>query len=388
MTSHKRDYYEVLGVDRNADIEEIKKVYRRVALELHPDRNPGDEHAAERFKEATEAFDVLRDERKREIYDRYGHEGLDRSGASAGADFDAQAIFRQFFGGGGLGSILGEVLFGARGGGGPQPGESLRVGIELELIEAYRGVSKTVNLTREENCGECKGSGAQRGTEPTLCRRCRGHGVVEMSSGIFRMQQTCSTCGGRGQIIETPCQHCRGRGRVKSRRTIEVKIPPGMDNGRLRVTGEGDAGDPGAPRGDLYCEIRIREHALFKRDGVNLICQVPIAFSQAALGAEIEVPTLDGSITHTLKRGIQSGDVIRLPGRGMPQLRNDGSNTGRKGELLVQIIVETPKNLTKRQEELFRELAEIEQKNVSPQRKSFLDKLKDLISPSDDGTVR
>jgi molecular chaperone DnaJ len=383
MTSQKRDYYEVLGVGKNADNEEIKKAYRKVALELHPDRNPGDEQAAERFKEATEAFDVLRDERKREIYDRYGHEGLDRSGAAAGADFDPQAIFRQFFGGGGLGSILGEVLFGSRGGGGPQQGESLRVGIELDLVEAYRGVTKTVSLNREENCGECDGSGAQRGTHPTICRRCRGHGVVELATGIFRMQQTCSACGGRGSVVGTPCQNCRGRGRVKSRRTVEVSIPPGMDNGRLRVSGEGDSGDPGAPRGDLYCEIRVREHSLFKRDGVNLICQVPIAFSQAALGAEVEVPTLDGSITHTLKRGVQGGDVLRLTGRGMPYLRSDGKPTGRNGDLLVQIVVETPKNLTKRQEELFRELAEIEQKNVSPQRKSFLDKLKDLISPSD-----
>ncbi len=382
MASQKRDYYEVLGVGKNADNEEIKKAYRKVALELHPDRNPGDEHAADRFKEATEAFDVLRDERKREIYDRYGHEGLDRSGAGAGADFDPQAIFRQFFGGGGLGSILGEVLFGARGGGGPQPGESLRVGIELDLIEAYRGVTRTVHVNREEKCGECEGSGARPGTQPTICRSCRGHGAIEMGLGFLNIRQPCPSCGGRGATINSPCPQCkgRGRGRVKSKRSIEVPIPAGVDDGvRVRVPGEGDAGDARAPR----CEIRVREHELFNRDGVNLICQVPVTFSQAALGAELAIPSLDGEIPHKLKPGVQTGDVIRLSGRGMPQLRSNGTNTGRNGDLLVQVIVETPKHLTKRQEELFRELAEIEQKNVSPQRKTFLDKLKDLISPSD-----
>jgi len=364
----KRDYYEVLGVARDASDEDIKRAYRKLAFEFHPDRNGGDEEAADKFKEATEAFEVLRDPDKRSRYDRYGHAGL--NGIEA-PNFDPRSVFHDLFGG-----LFGD-LFGGGGRGGPQPGRDLQVGIEIELVEAAKGTTKTLNIPREENCPECDGSGAKRGTKPVECRRCRGQGVVLMSQGIFRLQQTCPGCGGRGSIITDPCGNCHGHGRINVKRTVNVSIRAGVDNGdRIRVPGEGEAGDPGAPRGDLYCVMRVREHQLFHRDGPNLICQVPVTFSQAALGAEIEVPTLDGPIQHALPRGTQGGDVIPIRGRGVPNLRAGG----RIGDLLVQVIVETPRNLTKRQEELLRELAEIEQKNVSPQRKSFLEKLKSFFS--------
>src|SRR5262249_6922006 len=232
-------------------------------------------------------------------------------------------------------------------------------------------------IPREENCGDCSGSGSRRGSQPASCRRCNGHGVVVMSQGFFRVQQTCRTCAGRGTVITDPCPKCQGRGREVIKRTLDVSIPPGVDTGnRIRLGGEGEAGDPGAPRGDLYCLLRVREHPFFHRDGVNLICQYPITFSQAALGTALEIPTLEGtSIRHDLKKGVQSGDVVKVSGQGMPSLRG-----GRKGDLLVQIIVETPKQLTKRQEELFRELAEIEKKHVSPQRKSFLEKVREFFT--------
>jgi molecular chaperone DnaJ len=369
MAGQKRDYYEVLGVARDVADEDVKKAYRKLAFEYHPDRNAGDETAAEKFKEATEAFEVLRDPDKRARYDRYGHAGL--NGAEM-PDFDPRGVFQDLFGG-----IFGDLFGGGRRGG-PQPGRDLQVGVEIDLVEAYRGTTRTLTIPREENCPDCGGSGARRGTRPVECRRCRGQGVVVMQQGFFRLQQTCPGCGGRGAVITDPCPNCRGNGRVTVRRSVPVAIQAGVNTGdRVRLSGEGEAGDPGAPRGDLYCLIRVREHALFHRDGANLICQVPVTISQAALGAAIQVPTLDGPIEHTLRRGVQGGDVVRLGGRGLPNLRAGG----RRGDLLVQVVVETPRNLTKRQEELFRELAEIDQKNVSPERKSFLDRLKEFFTP-------
>ncbi len=372
MAGTKRDYYEILGVYRDVGDEDIKRAYRKLAFEYHPDRNAGDETAAEKFKEATEAFEVLRDPDKRARYDRYGHAGL---GGAEMPDFDPRSVFQDLFGGG-LGGIFGDLFGGGRRAG-PQPGRDLQVGLEIDLVEAARGVTKTLTIPREENCPECAGSGAKRGTRPSECRRCRGQGVVLMSQGIFRLQQTCPGCGGRGSVITDPCGKCHGHGRVTVQRSVAVHVRAGVDNGdRLRVSGEGEAGDPGAPRGDLYCVIRVREHPLFHRDGANLICQVPVTISQAALGAEIEVPTLSGPIKHTLKRGTQAGEVVRIAGRGLPNLRAGG----RVGDLLVQVLVLTPRNLTKRQEELFRELAEIDQKHVAPERKSFLDKLKEFFT--------
>ena len=365
--ANKRDYYEVLGVRREADAEEIKRAYRRLAMQYHPDRNVGDPEAEARFKEATEAYDVLHDAEKRRRYDRYGHAGLE--GMNVPHFTDAQSVFDVF------GDLFGD-LFGRGGRHEAQAGRDLQVAVELDLAEAARGVTRTVAVAREELCPECSGSGCRRGTNPATCRRCNGRGVVIQSQGFFRVQQTCRGCGGRGAIITDPCPECHGNGRVLVRRSIEVAIPPGVDNGtRIRLSGEGEAGEPGAPRGDLYCLIRVKDHPFFQRDGNHLICQVPITFSQAALGGEIQVPTLDGPVTHKLKRGLQSGEVVRLSGRGMPSLRGGG-----QGDLLVQVIVETPRNLTRRQEELFRELAELDQNHVSPQRKSFLEKLKDFFT--------
>lgn len=367
----KRDYYDVLGVRREADEEEIKRAYRRLAMEHHPDRNVGNSEAEEKFKEAAEAYEVLRDPSKRQSYDRYGHAGL--AGMNVPHFNNAQSVFDLF------GDLFGD-FFGSRGGRrGPQAGRDLQIAIEIDLEEAARGVTKTITVPREELCGECGGSGARRGTQPAPCKRCQGRGVVIQSQGFFRMQQTCRGCGGSGFVITDPCSGCHGNGRIVARRTLDVAVPPGVDNGtRIRLGGEGEAGDPGAPRGDLYCLLRVRDHALFQRDGPNLICQVPMTFSQAALGGEIEIPTLDGAIQHHFKRGIQSGEMVRIAGKGMPSLRG-----GRNGDLLVAVLVETPRHLTKRQEELFRELADIDQKHVSSERKTFLEKLRRFFAADD-----
>jgi molecular chaperone DnaJ len=367
MASTKRDYYEVLGVHRDADDETIKRAYRKLAMQYHPDRNVGDAEAELRFKEAAEAYEVLRDPEKRNRYDRYGHAGLNGLGMP---NFqDAQSVFDLF------GDLFGD-FFGQRRRSGPPPGRDLEVQLEIDLAVALRGGTRSITLPRQENCGECGGQGYRRGTQPAVCRRCNGQGVVIHSQGFFRVQQTCRACGGRGAVITDPCPACQGRGRVQTQRSLEVTIPPGVDNGnRIRLPGEGEAGSPGAPRGDLYCAIRIREHPIFQRDGLHLICQVPITFSQAALGGDIEVPTLEGPLTHTLKRGVQSGDVVRIPGHGMPHLRAPEQ----RGDLLVQLVVETPRHLTRRHEELFRELAELDHQHVSPQRKGFLEKLREFF---------
>lgn len=366
----KRDYYEVLGVKRESEAEEVKRAYRKLAMQYHPDRNSGDPEAAARFKEAAEAYDVLSNPDKRQRYDRYGHTGLEGMNLP---DFGNGASIFDLFG-----DILGDLLGGGRRRHGPRPGEDLVVPLEVELREAYHGCQKTITIPREEICNQCDGSGCKRGTQPVRCRQCDGHGVVLRGQGFFRIQQRCGTCGGRGFIVPELCPHCQGRGRVVVRRTLKVDVPPGVSDGVRQIQplrGEGAAGEPGAPRGDLYFEVHVREHPLFRRDGDQLICQVPIAFSQAALGGPIEVPSIDGPITHELKRGVQSGEVVRLPGRGMPNLRSH-----RFGDLHVAVVVETPTHLTKRQEELLRELAEIDRKQVSPQRKTFFDKLKSIFA--------
>jgi molecular chaperone DnaJ len=367
--ANKRDYYETLGVGRDADDEEIRKAYRRLAMQYHPDRNVGDKEAEEKFKEAAEAYEVLRDAAKRQRYDRYGHAGLEGMGVHHFED--AEAVFNLF------GDLFGD-FFGQRGRHGPFAGRDLQTAVELDLIEAFRGTVKTVTITRAETCTGCSGSGSRPGSQPKPCRRCRGQGVLLMRVGFLpiQQQQTCPDCQGRGVVITDPCPECRGHGRVNARRTLDVTIPAGVDTGmRVRLTGEAEAGEPGAPAGDLYVLIRVREHPLFQRDDQNLLCQVPITFSQAALGGELEIPTLQGPLAHKLRRGVQSGEVVRVAGKGMPSVRG-----GRPGDLLVQVVVETPRQLTKRQEELFRELAELERANVSPQRKSFLEKLRDFFT--------
>jgi molecular chaperone DnaJ len=353
----RRDLYEVLGVARGASDEEIKKAFRALAMKHHPDRNPGDEEAAVLFKEAAEAYAVLSDSDKREIYDQYGHEGLERGMGGGGADFDT--IFRSA----GLGDIFG-AAFGQMFGGRRGP-----PALEIDLIEAYRGCTKTIQVPTQEDCPECRGSGAKPGTKSSRCRHCNGNGAVSLDPfGMMRVK--CNACGGRGAIIADPCNRCRGRGSFNVTRPLEVTIPPGVESGQAMTR-----------QGQAICEIRVREHDLFRRKGESLVCQVPITFSQAALGAEVEIPSLDGKLMHNIKAGVQSGDVIRINGKGMPIL---GAG-GRRGDMHVVLVVETPKNLTKRQEELLRELAELDHKHVSPQRKSFFEKLKGLFTGDDDG---
>ena len=365
----KRDYYEVLGVARDADEEALKKAYRKLAMQFHPDRNPGDPEADGRFKEAAEAFEALRDPQKRARYDRYGHAGLD---GMAGHNFrDAESVFDIF------GDLFGDI-FGGRGRRrGPRQGSDLQVAIEIDLFEAYKGTSRTLKIPRQERCNDCGGSGAKPGSQPAPCRRCNGHGVVVQGQGFFRIQQTCGACRGQGTVISDPCRKCNGHGAVETQRELQVTIPAGIDDGMtIRLQGEGESGDPGAPPGDLYCVTRVRAHKLFVRQGLDLHCEVPITFGQAALGGQLEVPTLDGRYTNaTLQRGMQSADEIRIPGKGMPHLRG-----GRGGDLVIHLRVVTPRNLTKRQEELLRELAELEGKNVAPERKSFLDRVMEFFT--------
>ncbi len=365
-----RDPYEILGIERSAGADEIKSSYRKLAMKHHPDRNPGDEEAAAKFKEAAEAYAILGDAEKKALYDRHGFDGL--RGANMPNTGNMDDLFSAF------GDILGDFFGGGRGGRGRQGGRDLLYQVEITLIEAARGCKKTLNYPREENCPECNGSGARKGSSPAKCRQCGGSGAQVIAQGFFRVQQTCRACGGAGVIITDPCTHCRGRARVQVQRTIDISIPPGSFTGlRLKVGGEGEAGSPGAPRGDLVCEIHVQDHPLFHRQDEHLICEVPITFSQAALGAEIEVPTLDGPHAHKFKAGVQTGEKIRISGKGMPNLR-----TGRNGDLYVIVRVETPRNLTKRQEELFRELADLDHKNVSAERKSFFDQIKEFFTGS------
>jgi molecular chaperone DnaJ len=373
----KRCYYEVLEVSRDADEDAIKGAYRRLAMKYHPDRNPGDQEAEVKFKEAAEAYEVLRDPEKRERYNRYGHAGLDGMNLPNFGNMDPFDVLNEFFGG------LGGLFGGGRQRRGPQAGRDLQTGIELDLVEAYKGVTKTVTIQRAECCGDCGGDGCKPGTRPVTCRRCNGHGVVVQGQGFFRIQQTCPGCGGRGAIITDPCQTCRGAGQVVREREVSIPVPAGILSGQdIRITGEGEAGAPGAPPGDLYVRIKVKKHPLFVRDELDLHCQMPVTFSQAALGAPLEVPTLDGKyITHNLKRGTQSGEEARLAGKGMPRLGG-----GRHGDLVLHIQVVTPRNLTKRQEELLRELGEIEGKNVSPERKSFLDRVREFFTPDSSPT--
>lgn len=371
----KRDYYEVLSVQRQATEVEITKAYRKLAMQHHPDRNVGDAEAEVRFKEVTEAYEVLRDPQKRQVYDRHGHEGLSGGGGAGAGGF--QDLFDDF-----IGSFFG----GGRGGGrrqsrGPRPGRDIQVVVDIDLVEAAVGAKKSVTIPREEPCKDCSGSGAKPGTKPAVCKRCGGQGAVILNQGFLSVQQTCRACDGRGQVITDPCASCRGHGRIESKKTFEFNVDPGVDTGnRYRFAGAGDAGDPGAPAGDIEVVIRVREHKFYHRDGHNLVCQWPITFAQAALGGPIEITTLTGQkVTHDLPRGIQTHEVIRLGGHGMPNPRG-----GRKGDLMVQVVVETPTNLTPDQEAAFRKLAELEKTQVAGPRKGFFGKLKDLFGSDEE----
>jgi molecular chaperone DnaJ len=370
----KRDYYEVLGVERTATTQQISDSYRKLALKHHPDRNPGDEEAVIKFKECAEAFEVLYDDDKRARYDRYGHAGV-----QGGHQFhDVNDIFEAF------GDILGGGIFGDFFSGGRGQGRRARKGddvaceLTIDLFEAARGVTKTVEIERHEACTDCKGTGAKAGSKPETCRYCGGRGQVVQASGIFRVQTTCPACQGTGQLVKDPCAKCKGAGYALKKVFREVKIPAGVDHQmRVRLTGEGEPSTSGGPPGDCYCIINLTEHPLFERDGHNLICRIPISYAQAALGATIQVPTLEGTEEMDVPVGTQSSDVFKLRRRGMPDPRGRG-----KGDLLVVVTVEVPKQLTQKQEKLLRELAAEEKTNVSPHRKSFLEKLKDYFVPS------
>ncbi len=370
----KRCYYEVLELQRSATDREIAKSYRRLAVQFHPDSNPDDSEADRKFKEAAEAYDVLSDSGKRSRYDQYGHAGVEGAAGGFGNAEDIMSAFSEIFG---------EGLFGSFFGGGrsrSRRGANVRADVTLTLEEAAAGVQKTLNFSRGQRCESCDGSGAREGTRPTTCSKCGGRGQVLQSNGILRVQTTCPSCRGSGQMITDPCFDCRGHGFRKSAVELEVAIPAGVDDGmQVRLQGEGEPSPTGdGPPGDCYCLIRVRKHKLFHRDGMNLILQLPITYSQAALGAKLEVPTLEGPDELEIPAGSQSGDVFKLAGRGMPD-----PQSRRTGDLLVQTFIETPKKLSQRQQELLRELAELENADVSPQRKTFLEKLKEYLAISD-----
>jgi molecular chaperone DnaJ len=375
----KRDYYEILSVARDASIPDIKSAYRREALKHHPDRNPGDKDSEKRFKEAAEAYEVLSDPEKRKIYDRYGHQGLTGARAPQGYSSveDILSAFGDVFGGG---SLFGEFFgFSGGSGGGPRRGSSLRCEVRLSFAEMAKGATKTLSLRRPETCETCHGTGARPGTSSRTCSYCHGRGVIQQRQGFFALQTACPRCEGEGTVLDTPCADCGGAGRVPRSRDIEVKIPAGIEDGmQIRLSGEGEAGERGATPGDLYCEVRVGRHPLFSRDGNDLLCEVPITFAQASLGAEIDIPGIDGRERLSVPRGTQSGSVLRLLGKGLPDVR--GRTTG---DLLARVVVETPKRLSKRQEELLREFAETEESSVSPGRKGFFEKLKELFGTND-----
>jgi len=343
----KRDYYEVLGVEKAADEKDIKKAYRRVAMKYHPDRNPDDPDADEKFKEATEAYDVLMNAEKRAAYDRFGHSGVDPS--MGGGGFGA--------GGGSFSDIFGDVfgdIFGGGGGrgrGGPQRGSDLRYTLDISLEDAVKGTTVEIKVPTLATCDECDGSGARKGSSPVNCTTCGGIGQVRMQQGFFQVQQTCPTCRGRGKMISDPCGKCHGQGRLEKRKTLSVKVPPGVDTGdRIRLSGEGEAGPDGGPPGDLFVQMSVRQHPIFERDGKNLYCEVPITFVDAALGGELEVPTLDGRVKLKIPAETQTGKLFRLRGKGVKPVRG-----GAVGDLLCRAVVETPVNLNKKQKELLRE---------------------------------
>ena len=364
----KRDYYEILGVARDASAEQIKKAYRRLAMKNHPDRNPDDEEAEARFKEASEAYEVLSDEQKRAAYDRFGHEGVAGAGAAGGAGF------------GGFGDIFGDIfsdIFGGGMGGGRRPtrGADLRYDLELDLETAIAGDTVRIRIPTLEDCDHCDGDGAEPGSDKIRCGTCQGSGQVRMQQGFLAIQQTCPECRGRGTVINNPCMRCRGEGKRRSHKDLSVKVPPGVDNGdRIRLNGEGEPGEMGGPAGDLYVQINVKPHDIFVRDGDDLRCTVPVNITTAALGGEIDVPTLDGKVTLRIPAETQSGRVLRLRGKGVKSVR---STT--EGDLLCKVMVETPVNLTKRQKELLEELAESLDEGGdrhSPESASWLDRAK------------
>lgn len=368
----KRDYYEVLGVSKTASEAELKKAFRRAAHKHHPDRNPDNEEAEDKFKEAKEAYEILSNAQKRSAYDQFGHAGVDPSMGGAGA---GSSNFSDVFG-----DVFGDIFGGAGGGRGQQVrrGADLRYNLELTLEEAVHGTSANIEVATHVKCGTCSGSGAKKGTSPVTCTTCGGHGQVRMQQGFFSLQQTCPHCNGSGQSIKDPCGTCRGSGHVRKNKKLSVKVPAGVDNGdRIRLSGEGEIGDRGAPPGDLYVQIAVKKHPIFVRDGNDIFCEVPISFVSATLGGELEVPTLDGRVNLKIPSETQSGRMFRMRGKGVKSVRG-----GAVGDLLCRVEVETPVNLSSRQKELLREF-DSETSNShskhSPKASSWLGKVKSFF---------
>lgn len=368
----KRDYYDVLGISKGANADEIKKAYRQKAKALHPDRNADNPNAEAEFKEANEAYEVLKDADKKAAYDRYGHAAFE-GGMGGGGPRPGQGDFGSF-------SDIFDDLFGdmmgGRGRGGQRAtrGSDLRYNLSVTLEEASAGLQKTINVPTAVPCDTCAGTGSEAGSEPTTCPTCSGHGKVRAQQGFFTVERTCPTCGGLGQIIKNPCKACGGAGRIEKNRALSVNIPAGVETGtRIRLAGEGEAGLRGGPQGDLYIFIEVSPHPLFERDGVNLYCRVPVSMSDAALGGDIEVPTIDGGRSRVkVPAGAQSGKQMRLRGKGMPALRG-----GITGDMFIELAVETPVNLTAKQKELLREFAELSKDN-NPESTGFFDKVKNF----------
>lgn len=374
----RRDYYEVLGVRRDASAEEIKKAYRQLALKHHPDRNPGDQDAEDRFKEAAEAYSVLADAEKRSVYDRFGHDGLRGEGFQGFSGFDS-SVFEDFE------DILGNVfgfsfggLFGGRErarGARRDRGRDLALEIEIGLDEAAAGVEREIKINRAEACPVCKGSKRKPGTQASSCPTCGGRGQVRYQQGFFTLARTCPRCHGGGEINATPCESCQGRGHVKEKRTLKVRIPAGVEDGsRLRLIGEGEAGDEDMPTGDLYVVTRVRKHPFFEREGNDLACEIAITFTQAALGARIEIPTLEGDEVLKVPPGTQPGEIVRLKGKGVPDVSGR-----RKGDLFVKVQVKTPENLSKEQKALLGKLAELRGEDIESVDKSVVHRLKNIF---------
>ncbi|UJF18998.1 molecular chaperone DnaJ [Vibrio sp. SS-MA-C1-2] len=345
----KRDYYEVLGVEKSATEREIKKAYKRLAMKFHPDRTGGDEESAEKFKEVKEAYEILTDEQKRSAYDQYGHAAFEQGGMGGGGGFGGGADFGDIFG-----DVFGDMFGGGRRGGQSraQRGSDLRYNMELTLEEAVGGCSKEIEVPTLVGCEPCDGSGAKKGTSASTCPTCHGSGQVQMRQGFFAVQQACPQCHGRGKIISDPCTSCHGEGRVEQTKTLSVKIPAGVDTGdRIRLSGEGEAGEHGAPAGDLYVQVHVKEHPIFERDGNNLYCEVPISFTMAALGGEVEVPTLNGRVSLKVPKETQTGRMFRMRGKGVKSVRGGGV-----GDLICKLVVETPVHLSNKQKALLKEL--------------------------------
>src|SRR6202162_3426946 len=375
----KRDYYKILDLARSASEADIKKAYRRLAMKFHPDRNPGDHDAEEKFKEAKEAYEVLSEPQKRAIYDQHGHAGVEasRNAHAGGGGFSGTDAFSDIFG-----DVFGDIFGGARrGGGGAQVyrGADLRYEVELDLAEAVFGRTIEIDVNKFSECETCDGSGAAKGSQPATCETCNGSGQVRISQGFFTLHQTCPPCRGSGRVVRNPCDQCLGQGRVRRGKKLSVKIPPGVDSGdRVRLTGEGEAGRHGGPPGDLYAEVRVREHAIFERDGVHLSCEVPIAFTTASLGGSVDVPTLDGQVSLKIPPETQSGRVFRLREKGVKSVRGPT-----RGDLFCRVVVETPVNLSNEQRSLLRDLDESLKRDGnkhSPRQKSFLDGVKRFFS--------